>query len=236
MSAARIFRARTLECRVASFDWRFARERAEDIAQHWTKLVAQKPALFDGRVLLSCDMRADEAAGVVAATYFETSFSSFIAWRDFGFPDPAIRNGFAMAALRSADGAFLLGEMAAHTSNAGQVYFPAGTPDPSDIVGESVDLAGSVARELAEETGIDLAEGVVDPEWTVVVHGPRVAFMRPVTLAERADAVIARVAETLAQEDTPELARMIAVRSMADMDGRRAPDFLRAYLAHEFGG
>jgi hypothetical protein len=36
-----------------------------------------------------------------------------------------------MAALRGADGAFLLGEMAPHTTNGGQIYFLAGTPDPS---------------------------------------------------------------------------------------------------------
>ena len=37
-----------------------------------------------------------------------------------------IDNCFSMAALRSDDGAFLLGEMAHHTYSAGQIYFPAG--------------------------------------------------------------------------------------------------------------
>ncbi len=94
---------------------------------------------------------------VFRGAYLETRFSRFIAWRDFGFPDRTMRNCFAMAALRAADGAFLLGVMGAHTANAGKVYFPAGTPDLDDVVGDRVDLAGSVARELGEETGLATA-------------------------------------------------------------------------------
>ena len=61
-----------------------------------------------------------------------------LAWRDFGFPDANIANGFSMAALLSADGAFDLGEMAPHTANAGAIYFPSGTPDASLVTCISV--------------------------------------------------------------------------------------------------
>ena len=72
--------------------------------------------------------RADGALRL-AGVYFETDYADFVAWRDFGHPGEPVENCFSMAALRSADGAFLLGEMAAHTVNAGRIYFPAGTPD-----------------------------------------------------------------------------------------------------------
>ena len=90
----------------------------------------------------------------LSADYFETDFASFLAWRDWGFPDKDVFNGFGMGALRASDGAFVLGEMAGHTANAGRIYFPSGTPDLDDIRDGTMDIAGSVAREVEEETGL----------------------------------------------------------------------------------
>ena len=42
----------------------------------------------------------------------------------------------------------------------GKIYFPAGTPDPNDIVGDTVDLERGVMRELTEETGLGVADVV----------------------------------------------------------------------------
>ena len=82
--------------------------------------------MWNGRVLLL--RRGEIAGGVLSGAYSEVDFASFIAWRDWGFPDKSVRNCFAMAALRSADGAFLLGEMGAHTATAGQIYFRPARP------------------------------------------------------------------------------------------------------------
>ena len=96
-----------------------------------------------------------------SGAYLETDFASFIAWRDWGFPDTSRAQLLSpSAALRSADGAFLLGVMGAHTATAGQIYFPAGTPDPNDIDGDTVDLERGVIRELIEETGLGSADVV----------------------------------------------------------------------------
>ena len=89
-----------------------------------------------------------------SGAYFETDYANYVAWRDWGHPGERVENCFSMAALRGADGAFLLGEMAPHTMNAGKIYFPAGTPDPADIFDGKVDLDGSARRELLEETGL----------------------------------------------------------------------------------
>ena len=72
-------------------------------------------------------------------------------------------NGFGMGALRGNDGAFVLGEMAEHTANAGRIYFPSGTPDLDDLQRRMVDIAGSVAREVEEETGLTAADYRADP-------------------------------------------------------------------------
>ena len=82
---------------------------------------------------------------------------SFLTWRDQGFPDHTVFNGFGMGALRSNDGAFVLGEMAAHTANGGRVYFPSGTPDLDDLRDGMVDISGSIAREVEEEAGFEVA-------------------------------------------------------------------------------
>ena len=82
-----------------------------------------------------------------------------------------------MAALRAADGAFLLGRMAKHTANAGKVYFPSGTPDPNDVRdGGIVDLDGSVRRELLEETGL-ISTDAKPGGWHAVLAGARVALI-----------------------------------------------------------
>src|SRR5437764_2282927 len=130
--------------------WRFAVERRGEIDAYFAKLQRDKPHMWNGRVLILHEFVITGAT--LRGAYLETDFASFIAWRDWGWPDPAMRNCFGQGALRAADGAFLLGVMADHTANAGRIYFPSGTPDPDDIVGASVDLDGSLRRELVEET------------------------------------------------------------------------------------
>ena len=47
--------------------------------------------------------------------------------------------------------------MAAHTVNAGRVYFAAGSFEPSDFRDGLVDADGNMVREVREETGLDIA-------------------------------------------------------------------------------
>lgn len=218
--------------------WPFARERAEAIAANWAERREALPGLFDGRVLLAGphDYVVRDSATALRAAFFETDYKSFLAWRDFGYPDRSVCNCFSMAALQGADGGFLLGEMAAHTSSAGAAYFPAGTPDHSDIFGDRVDLAASVRRELLEETGIAPGEVVESPSWTIVDSPPRLACMKVMRMAEPAQQIRARVDRFLAAEHDPELSRMHVVRTMSDLEGIRCPDFMKDFLRHALAG
>src|SRR5713226_8995453 len=99
----------------------------------------------------------------------DAHFASFLAWRDWGFPDGGVFNGFGMGALRCSDGAFVLGEMGEHTANAGRIYFPSGTPDLDDIRDGAVDISGSIAREVLEETGLAPADQRAASAWDCVV-------------------------------------------------------------------
>lgn len=157
---ARILEIADLDLRLVDEPWPFAQAEAEKIAAHWRARKAAQPRLFNGRVLLlgrhALERRGD--AMVLSGEYFEVDYAAFLAWRDFGFPDSPVCNAFSMAALVSRDGAFLLGEMAPHTANAGAIYFAAGTPDMKDVFTGRVDLTASATRELGEETGVDISE------------------------------------------------------------------------------
>jgi len=234
---ARLLQAAELDLAFEPARWSFAERRAASIAAHWARLRKTKPTLFNGRVLLLgrrvIEPRPDGALKL-RGVYFETDYADFLAWRDFGDRDGGVCNGFSMAALRSSDGAFLLGEMAAHTASAGAVYFAAGTPDRQDVFGDRVDLTASVTRELEEETGISAAETRYGSGWIVVDAPPRVACMKIMRLANTAEAAEARIAAFLANDPKPELARMHIVRGVADLDRVSMPEFTRDFLAYAF--
>ncbi len=230
---------------VAEFDfaydpapWPFAEAEADRIAGHWATLRQRKPAIYNGRMLLLGRRSFADLAGGglrMSGAYFETDYANFVAWRDWGRLDEKVENCFSMAALRCADGAFLLGEMAAHTLNAGRIYFPAGTPDPSDVIGGKVDLDASARRELLEETGLRAEETAVDEGWTVVFEPGRIACMKSMTLPVVADEAKARIEAFLARDPLSELTRMHIVRAAGDIDAARTPTLVVVYLRTAFG-
>ena len=143
-----------VEIVVESWRWGFAHARAAEIASHFAARQRERPALWNGRVLLLHRFAVEN--GVLRGASFETDYANFLAWRDWGCPDAGVFNVFAAAALQAADGAFLVGRMAPFTSIAGQWLFPCGTPDPKDVRAGMLDLAGSARRELFEETGLEI--------------------------------------------------------------------------------
>ena len=222
-----VVRLARAELRFAPRPWPFAQERRAEIDAHFAGLMRERPRAFNGRVLMLREFAIDDS--LLRGAYFETDFASFIAWRDWGWPDASVRNCFGQAALRAADGAFVLGVMSSHTLNAGRIYFPSGTPDPNDVIGEKVDLDGSVLRELTEETGLTAADVVLDAGWHAVLAGPRLAMLKPVRSPLPADELRARILGHMASEAHPELADMRIVRGPDDLDDMM-PAFIKDYL------
>lgn len=216
-----------LDLRVTRWGWPFAETRRSEIDAHFAKLQREMPQLWNGRVLLGREPRFTEDR--FSADYFETDFASFIAWRDWGFPDASVFNGFGMGALRSRDGAFALGEMAAHTANAGKIYFPAGTPDLNDVRDGKVDIAGSVAREVEEETGLTTADYQVADHWDCVVAGPLIALMRGLQSDLDGAVLRQRIEDNLARQAPPELAAIHLVRCQNDITAA-VPPYMAAFL------
>ena len=210
--------------------WPFAAERRGDIDRHFAEVQRRHAGVWNGRILLL--QRYAAADAVLSGACFEADYASFCAWRDWKFPDTSVYNVFAAAALRSADGAFVIGEMAQSTFNAGLLTFPCGTPEPADLdAAGMLDLGANLGRELMEETGLAIAE--LDPEsgWTMVRDRCYLALICQVIAPLDGEALRAQIVGNLARQQTPEFVGIRLARSRHDLDAAM-PGFVSAYLRH----
>ncbi len=117
----------------------------------------------------------------------------------------------------------------------GTVYFPAGTPDLNDISGDKVDIAGSVGREVEEETGLTPLDYKAAAEWHCVVLGGSIALMRLLHVDMPGDELRARIKANLAAKSQPELVDVHLVRAASDLTGAM-PLFVTAYIEAQLAG
>jgi 8-oxo-dGTP pyrophosphatase MutT (NUDIX family) len=209
--------------------WAYADARRAEIDAYFSALQREKPALWNGRVLLLHRQAVSE--GVFRGAYLETDYASFAAWKHWGWAPSGVHDCFASAAILAADGAFLLGVMGAHTLHAGDIYFPSGTPDPGDIIDGRVDLDFSVRREIKEETGLDAADLHEEPGWTTVADGALIAQIKVFRARLDGERLREDILRRLAQEQQPEFADIRIVRGEGDFDAAM-PRFVTAFLRH----
>ncbi len=210
-----IHRVTTLDLNVRPRPWPFAEERRTEIEAHFAIRQREKPKIWNGRILLARDPVF--AGDRFSACYFDADFASFLAWRDWGFPDRGVFNGFGMGALRCSDGAFVLGEMGQHTANAGRIYFPSGTPD----------------LDVEEETGLTPADYRAGPHWDCVVSGAAIAMIRMLYVEAKGEELRARIEANLARQDQPELSAVHLVRDSGDFTASM-PRFVTAFIEQHF--
>jgi 8-oxo-dGTP pyrophosphatase MutT (NUDIX family) len=228
VSDGQIAKVDHIEIAIEPWSWDFATARRNEIDRYFARLQQERSALWNGRALLL--NRYSIGGGVLRGTCFETDYASFLAWCDWGFPEQCAFNFFAAAALCSADGAYLLGEMAPYTACARQLYLPSGTPEPNDIlVDGTLDLQANLRRELLEETGIDVDELDAEPGWTVVLDGVVVAIVKKLMAHQDASELRARIFQYLATEVQPELSDIRPVWGLSDLDDRM-PRFMHAFF------
>jgi 8-oxo-dGTP pyrophosphatase MutT (NUDIX family) len=216
------------EISLETWHWPFAAERRGEIDRHFARLQGERSGVWNGRILLlhRCAVRER----VLHGACFETDYANLCAWRDWGLPDRSVSNFFVAAALRAADGAYLVGEMAPETAAAGLLYFPCGTPEPGDIdAGGVFDLAGNLRRELLEETGLEMGDLESEPGWTLVRDRGYVGLLKRLIAPQNADALRARVMRHITNEERPELIDMHILRGPHDFDGRMPP-FVTLFL------
>jgi hypothetical protein len=223
--------------------WEFAILQRGKIDRYFARLKGRRPLLWNGQRLLM--RRYAVRDGVLRGACFETDYASFLAWRDWDFSDPSVYNVFAAAALRAADGAYLVGQMAQHTASAGRISFPSGATEPVDIDSNGMlNFLGNLRRELKEETGIDMDECRAEVGWALVRrpsanispgYAPgtsgrgTVALMKRITAPTKAVELRSSIMRHLASNSCPEFSDIRIVRGRADLDQRMTP-FVVAYL------
>ncbi len=211
--------------------WAWAGDNAAAIKRFWARAHAEKPAMFNGDVLVLSDHAIGN--GILTGCALTTDFASFLYWKDKGLPlDAGVRNVFGCAVVRSGDGHLLFGHMAPHTAGSGRVYPMAGTPDPSDASEGKLDLEGSIVRELKEESGLDVADATRSPGYLLVEDGGMCSLNAVFTFDAPSRELKARMMGYLEEQEQPELDDIVVFRRAAFHVHHRMPGFARTLVQH----
>lgn len=218
-----------LELSLRQQTWPFAEQNHAEIKQHWTGLTKANPDIWNGSVLMAHDVSL--TGGVFSASFLKTDYASFIAWRDWGWPDTGIYNCFGSAVVQSSDGALIYGQMRHNTLNAGLCYPPGGSLDLSDLRTDgSIDMEGSITRELAEETGLDAGKAESGDLWAVFDE-QRISIARLLVFNDTAEEIVDTIAAHIAADRNPELSAAVVLRASRDLT-QPMPGYARHLARH----
>lgn len=217
-------RAAHIALHVTREHWNAARSNRDAINAHWANRSSENPSFFNGRVHVLSSLTHSEKGWF--GSFLEVTFAEFLAWRDGVFKDENIKDSFGSGVVMGSDGAVLLGRQAAGNLNAGFTYPPGGFIDPRDVNNDGrIGIADSVAREVAEETGLDVRGQRPAPPFRIVFTGQMVAFgvcwRLDLTGAEMLD--IAN--DHVARHPDSELEGVIVVRHPQELRDYRVPRY-----------
>ena len=235
---------RVMDCQlmVSGNDWAFAREHAGLIEAHWQKRRVTNPGYFNGVVYAMADedradLRRAVEGGVLSAQMVATDFKSFLYWKEAGYPKAGVRDAFGSAILRSREGHVILGRQRPGNINGGQAYLPGGFIDQRDVSADgTIDIGASIARELAEETGLTAAEVDTVPGFRIIWIGHQVSMAREFSSTLSADELRAVILSRIGADGEAELVDIVIARSLADLHGANVPPYTALALEHVFAG
>lgn len=223
------------DCTVTDEGWPWAEKNAAAIAEHWQKAIAEKPEMFDGEVLIATEVAVEGSR--LAAELTVVRYSALNFWTRSGFPHAGAFNFFGAPVVVTKDGAVLLGQMAAHTANAGISYFPCGTPDTGDVTeGGRVDIEGAILRELEEETGLGAAHLKATGSRWISWDGALFCCARRYDTDLTAEEAGRIAAAHFEAQDRPELERVHFVRRMDDLTTLNVPAYVSALVEQVLQG
>jgi hypothetical protein len=232
-----VFPITGIDIRYSGQAWPMPQAMREAVGETWARELKDNPHLWDGRIICVSVPEID-GNGVLRATAYEDAFSAFMTWRNQGFPEIGLRNLFGSSLIITADNAVILGVMGETTANAGRIYPPAGSLEPRDVQPDgSLDVYRSTQIELMEETGLRYSDAI-EGELVAVFDGPRVSIARALYFSQTADELLATIRANLDLQEERELADVVAVRTLAELESLGEPlPYVAALLwAFETGG
>lgn len=213
--------------------WPFAERNRAAIDRHWSERIRENPAYFNGRIHLLESGTLSEAT--FEGTFLAADFASFLYWRDNG-GDMSAADAFGSALVRSREGHVVLGRQNPGNINAGLAYLPGGFIDARDVRTDgSIDIEASIARELEEETGLAAPELEKMPGMILTVLGRLVSIAVEFRSPLDAEGLVARIRSHIAGEVHPELADVVVVKCLADLDDIATPDHVVPLLRQVLG-
>jgi 8-oxo-dGTP pyrophosphatase MutT (NUDIX family) len=200
----------------------FERENEAAIARNWQLETSENPALFNGTVVLLSKLSYADRR--LSGRCHAVTYATFLYWRRNRLTAPA-EHSFAHAVLVSSDGALIAVRMGQHTANAGRVYFAAGSFEPADFRDGMVDLHFNMAREVREETGLDISAVPRDEAYHAYSSERGTVIFRGYYLAESAEDIAARIRDFVASDSEPEIEGPVIIRNASDL-----PDGLMPHM------
>jgi 8-oxo-dGTP pyrophosphatase MutT (NUDIX family) len=203
------------------------------IEANWGVELAAQPAIYDGRMTLLSAL--SYSGSRLVGTCHEVRFATFLHWRRNGAIDGA-EHAFAQAVPVASDNHLIAARMGNHTIGAGRVYFPAGSFEAEDFHADGLaDPDRNMAREVFEETGLELAGLRRDEYFHAFSSKSGTVIFRRYYLSDSAEEVAARIRTFISADPNAELAEPVIIRSAADR-----PAGLSAYMPNvmrwHFGG
>jgi hypothetical protein len=212
--------------------WQFAQVRHAEIEAYWKECQSGRPKLFNGTIFVLRDWRL--SAGTFTGSFLRTDFKSFLYWKESGYPDAGVLDGFGSAVIRSAEGHLMFGRQTRGNVNAGLVYPPGGFIDAQDARGATIDIDARIARELTEETGLHAGELERTPGYLLTRAGPLVSIGIEWRSALAAEDLRERILGHVRSQAEPELADVVIVSGRETIGAADMPSHARAIVGRLF--
>lgn len=205
----------------------FVRDEAL-IAAKWHERCQANQHLFNGTVFLQSELKLGHAR--LTGKAVELDYASFMHWRgNTPFQSETdLYHVFPMAAIESCEGHLIAVRSATTTVNSGLIYFAAGMFDEHDVADGRLNHYSNMAREVYEETGLDLAEMQSDGVLTAFRNRRFLAIFQRFVSTKTSDELASDIHQHIALQAIPEIDNVVVIGNSSDITDKM-PSYMQSY-------